>query len=353
MIGLDRTRELQQAVDEAIESGSPLKIIGGNSKNFYGREAKGTSLSLKQHQGIVNYQPSELVITARAGTQLSDIESILAEHGQMLAFEPPHFGANATLGGAVACGLSGPRRPFAGSARDFVLGCRLINGKGEILSFGGEVMKNVAGFDVSRLMAGAMGTLGVLLEISLKVLPLPVQETTLCFELGLQQALTKMTELARQPLPLSGLSYDGNVLSVRLSGPEGTVTASRLRLGGESPERCDFWSNLKEHCLAFFVKSKALWRISVPPATAPLALAGAWFYDWGGGLRWLSTDEPAEKIFAAAEAANGYALLFRGGDRTGDVFQPEHAALQQLNRNLKQAFDPYGIFNPGRKYKSW
>ena len=353
MTGQDRVRELQQSVNEAIESRTPLKITGGDSKSFYGREPQGLPLSLKEHQGVVNYQPSELVLTARAGTPLSEIERVLAVQRQMLAFEPPHFNDSATLGGAIACGLSGPRRPFTGSVRDFVLGCKIINGKGEILSFGGEVMKNVAGFDVSRLMAGAMGTLGVLLEISLKVLPLPAQETTLCFELDLDQALNKMIGLARRSLPVSGLSYDGALLTVRLSGAERAVQAARTKLGGGLTAPVDFWRSLNEQNLPFFQGSQPLWRISVPPAADPLALSGAWFYDWGGGLRWLRSDEPAEKIFAAAEKAEGYALLFKGGDSSGDIFQPEHEALLQINRNLKQAFDPYGILNPGRKYKEW
>jgi glycolate oxidase FAD binding subunit len=177
----DHTRNLQQAVAQALADQTPLNIIGGGSKSFYGREACGKPLYLSGHRGIVNYHASELVVTARAGTLLADLEQTLAEYGQMLAFEPPHFGATATLGGTIACGFSGPRRAFSGSARDFVLGCKIINGKAEVLSFGGEVIKNVAGFDVSRLMAGALGTLGVLLEISLKVLPLPEAEVSCCF----------------------------------------------------------------------------------------------------------------------------------------------------------------------------
>lgn len=353
MSGQDRTFALQQAVNDALESRTVLEIIGGGSKSFFGRKAQGQILSLETHRGIVNYQPSELVLTARAGTPLKTIERTLAEQNQMLPFEAPHFGDHATLGGAVACGLSGPRRPFTGSVRDFVLGCKIINGKGEILSFGGEVMKNVAGFDVSRLMAGALGTLGVLLEVSLKVLPLPAYETSLCFELDLDQALSVMNELARRSLPISGLSYDGTVLSVRLSGAESAVRAANAKLGGESITKTGFWRNLNEQTLSFFQGGRPLWRISIPPAARPLTLAGTWFYDWGGGQRWLESDEPAERIFAAAKQAEGHALLFRGGDRSGDVFQPEHGALLQINRNLKQAFDPFGIFNPGRKYKDW
>ena len=224
---------LQQAVRGALASKTSLNITAGNSKAFLGRVACGQDLCINEHRGIIHYQPTELVITARAGTLLSEIEQTLAEQGQMLAFEPPYFADTATLGGAVACGLSGARRPFAGSVRDFVLGCKIINGKAEVLSFGGEVMKNVAGYDVSRLMAGAMGSLGILLEISLKVLPKPPIEQTVCFELSPTEAINKMAQLSVQCLPVSGLSHDGRRLYIRLSGPETAVRASAKKIGGE------------------------------------------------------------------------------------------------------------------------
>jgi glycolate oxidase FAD binding subunit len=345
---------LQQAVRHAVDTKTPVNITGGGSKAFLGRESGGVPLSTRAHQGIVNYHPSELIITARAGTLLSAMEQTLAEHGQMLAFEPPYFADTATLGGTIACGLSGPRRPFTGAARDFVLGCKLINGKAEIVSFGGEVMKNVAGYDVARLMAGAMGTLGILLDVSLKVLPLPVLELTSCFELKPSDAISKMAALASQSLPVSGLSYDGRILYVRLSGSEKAVKASADKIGGdEAIADRSFWRQLNEQRLDFFQEDMNLWRIVVPPATAQLDLAGTWFYDWGGGLRWLKSDEPAQRIFAAAEKAQGHADLFKGKDRGGDVFQPLTGTLQQLNRNIKRAFDPAGIFNPNRLYRDW
>lgn len=345
---------LQQAVRHAVNTSTPLKIVGGNSKTFLGRETAGLPLSTLQHQGIVNYHPSELIITARAGTPLSDIEQTLAEQGQMLAFEPPHFSDKATLGGTIACGLSGPRRPFTGSARDFVLGCKLINGKAEIVSFGGEVMKNVAGYDVSRLMVGAMGTLGVLLEISLKVLPLPALEQTICFELDTVDAIGKMTKLASQSLLVSGLSYDDGILFVRLSGAEKAVKASVGKLGGDQAMADhSFWRRLNEQRLDFFQDDMNLWRIVVPPATTELDLPGTWLYDWGGGQRWLKSEEPAQRVFSAAASAQGHAVLFRSKDRSGDIFQPLSGKLQQLNRNIKQAFDPSDIFNPNRMYGDW
>ena len=345
----DRERQIQQAVQTAAGKQSPLNIIAGGSKSFYGRTAQGQALDVSGHQGIINYHPSELVITARAGTRLADIQQTLAEQGQILAFEPPSFAASATLGGTVACGISGCRRPFAGAARDFVLGCKIINGQGEVLSFGGEVMKNVAGYDVSRLMAGAMGTLGVLLEISLKVLPIPHQEMTCTFQLGKTDAMHKMLALALQSLPLSALSYDGERVYVRLSGVESAVQAAVKKTGPDVLlDGQQYWHDLKEQQLDFFQSDKPLWRISVAPATPELQLAGDWFVDWGGALRWLKTDETAENIFAGAANANGHATLFRSGDRSGEVFQPLTGKFQQLNHNLKKAFDPQGILNPGK-----
>ena len=351
---LDLTLPLQKSVLEAAENKKALQIVGGNSKLFYGREPKGQVLSLSQHQGVINYHPSELVITARTGTPLAVIEQVLAEQGQMLAFEPPHFAGSATLGGTIACGLSGPRRPFSGSVRDFVLGCKMINGKGEVLSFGGEVMKNVAGYDVSRLMVGALGTLGVLLEVSLKVLPLPVYESTLLFEVKRAEAFKMLTDLAAKSLPVSGLCYDGSVVYVRLSGFEQSVLSTEEKLGGSALYgKSDFWQDLRELKLDFFQRNKDLWRLSLAPAVPELNLQGDWFYDWGGAQRWLTTDESAESIFAAAQDAEGHASLFRGLDRSGEVFQPLPEKLRQLNFNLKQAFDPVGIFNPNRINRAW
>lgn len=350
----DHSQRLQQAVAEALADKTPLNIRGGGSKAFYGRTDCGAPLALSEHRGIVNYHPSEWVVTARAGTLLSDLEQTLAEHGQMLAFEPPHFGAAATLGGTIACGFSGPRRPFSGSARDAVLGCKIINGKAEILNFGGEVIKNVAGFDVSRLMVGALGTLGVLLEVSLKVLPRPETERSCRLELPLRAALDKMSALASGPLPISGLSYDGQTLQVRLSGAESAVNAAAARIGGKADAGDNtYWRALNEQRLDFFQTETDLWRISLAPASEPLALSGAWLYDWGGALRWLQTDEPAEAAFAAAAQAGGHALLFRGQNRDGEVFQPLTGALRQLNQNVKQAFDPEGLLNPQRMYRDW
>lgn len=354
MQATDQSSTIQRMIKEAVAERRPLDIMAGGSKAFYGRKRQGRALPVAQHRGVLNYQPAELVITARAGTPLREIEQVLAEKNQMLAFEPPFFAGQATLGGTIACGLSGSRRPFAGSARDFVLGCRIIDGNGDILSFGGEVMKNVAGYDVSRLMTGAMGTLGVLLEISLKVLPLPQQEVTRSFILNEPEARAKMQQMVLQGLPLSGLSYDGECLYARFSGAEKALRVAMQKLGGDSvPEARRYWRDLNAQQLSFFQSETPLWRLSLPPATAKPALSGQWYQDWAGALRWLKSSEPPGKIFAAAAAANGHATLFRGGDRSGHVFQPLSGQLQQLQRRLKQAFDPYGVFNPQRMYRDW
>ncbi len=353
--GHDHTQALQHAVQTAIESKSAINISAGGSKKFYGRAEQGQPVSVKEHRGIISYHPSELVITARCGTLLSDLERVMDEHGQMLAFEPPNFTGQATLGGVIASGLSGSRRVFTGSVRDYVLGCKVINGKAEVLSFGGETIKNVAGYDVSRLMVSAMGTLGLLLDISLKVLPKPAVELTRCFALTRKEAMARMTQLAKRCLPLSGLSYDGRLLFIRLSGAEKAVLTAVDELGGDTldAQHACYWNDLNTLKHPFFLTEKNIWRISVPSAIHELALTGEWFYDWAGGLRWLKTDEPAEKIFALAEQAQGHAVLFKNRSGEEQVFQPLSGHIKELNWNIKQAFDPFAIFNPQRMYSEW
>jgi glycolate oxidase FAD binding subunit len=352
MSNQDLSDTLRGQVLGAIAAGLPLQIAGGGSKAFYGRKTLGSRLEVAGHSGVVFYEPTELVLTARAGTPLREIEAALAREGQMLGFEPPHFGPGATLGGAVACGLSGPRRPYAGAARDFVLGVNMINGKGEVLSFGGQVMKNVAGFDVSRLMVGALGTLGLLLEISLKVLPRPEQELTLVFEHSAESALAAMNLWAGQKWPISAACHAEGRLHLRLSGAEAALRASQLALGGEAlAQDAGFWEDLREQRLDFFRSAENLWRLSLPPATPSLAISGACLMDWGGALRWLSTAAPAATVFAAARQAGGHATLFRSPAPAREVFQALPEGLRQLHIRLKQAFDPLGIFNPGRLYE--
>lgn len=347
----DMRAALQQQVREAINNRAPLVIRGSNSKHFLGRATDGEVLSVAEHRGIIEYDPRELVLTARAGTPLSEIEAALDAAGQMLTFEPPHFGENATLGGTIACGLSGPRRPYMGAARDAVLGCKLINGKGELLRFGGQVMKNVAGYDVSRLMVGAYGTLGVLLEISLKVLPRPAASLTLMHECPEAAAIKRVSQLLSQPVPVDAGCYHSGHCYIRLAGSEQAVQHAQKQLGGEVLEKsAPFWHALREHQLTFFQNSKPLYRVLVKPATPPLPIEGNWLLDWGNAQRWLVSDEPLELIRKRIAAAGGHVSLFRNAAQTSEVFEPLSVGLFNIHQRLKDSFDPQRIFNPGRMY---
>lgn len=345
--------DLQQQVRGALADGRPLCLRGSGTKDFYGEAPAGDLLDTRGYAGVVAYEPTELVITARCGTRLAEIESLLAGRGQMLAFEPPHFGPDATVGGCVAAGLAGPRRATAGSVRDFVLGVTLIDGHAEVMKFGGQVMKNVAGYDVSRLVCGALGTLGLIAEVSLKVLPRPVEEATLLFHMGEAEALAQLNQWGGQPLPLSANAFHDGTLCLRLSGAAAAVRAARERLGGEPIDAAQaqaFWSGIREQTDPFFGGDETLWRLSLPSVTAPLELPGRQLVEWGGALRWLKSDAPAERIRAAAAEAGGHATRLRARERAAGVFQPLPAALLAIHRRLKQAFDPRGIFNPGRMY---
>jgi glycolate oxidase FAD binding subunit len=343
----DCGEQLAQRVREAFEAGTPLRIVGANTKARLGRAVAAPELSVNHHCGIVEYMPTELVITARAGTPLADVEAVLAEQNQMLPFEPPQLGEGATLGGTLACGLSGPRRPFAGAARDLVLGMRIINGQGEILNFGGQVMKNVAGYDISRLMAGAQGTLGVLLDISLKVLPRPEAERTVVLEVNASEAIETMNRLAGQALPLSAACYDGEKLWLRLSVMEAAMDAAVNKIGGELVDGEQFWLDLKEQRLEFFATKQKWWRLSLPPAAPMLDLPGQWLLDWGGAQRWLVTDVDDETVFGAAARAGGYASCHNPQETR---LPPLSAGQLSLQQRVKQAFDPKGILNSGRMY---
>jgi len=351
----DISNDLQQQVQQAITDGTPLNICAGNSKTFLGRdpagESTGQAFDVSEHCGIINYDPRELVLTARAGTLMSEIESTLAESGQMLAFEPPHFGSTATLGGTIASGLSGSRRPFSGSVRDFTLGCKVLNGSGEILNFGGQVMKNVAGYDLSRLMVGAYGTLGVLLDISLKVLPRPASSETLKFECNPEQAIARMSALLSQPYPVDAACFHGERLHLRLSGSAQAVKHAQLQLGGEvMPDSVEFWRTLNEHELSIFNTATTLYRIMVKPATPPLNIDGKWLLGWAGAQRWLASNAPVETIREQVAKVGGHVTQFRGGDRNGEIFSPLAPALIPFHQRLKASFDPHGLFNRGRMY---
>jgi glycolate oxidase FAD binding subunit len=347
----DITETLQQQVQRAAAEGTALDIQGGGSKRFLGHAARGSALRLRDHHGIIDYDPSELVLTARAGTPLTEIENALAASAQMLPFEPPHFGPGATLGGTIACGLSGPRRPYAGSARDFVLGCKMLNGAGELLNFGGRVMKNVAGYDVPRLMTGAHGTLGLLLEISLKVLPRPPATLTLIQECSADAAIARMSHLLSQPVPVDGACYHAGHCYLRVSGSTLAVKHAHEIVGGEVVERPEhFWQQLREHQLPFFSTVNCIYRVLVKPATPPLPLAGNWLLDWGGAQRWLVSEEPLARIRACVSAAGGHVTQFRGAPDGAEIFQPLSAPMLALHQRLKASFDPHCILNPGRIY---
>jgi glycolate oxidase FAD binding subunit len=339
---------LCERVRHAAEVRTPLRIRGGGSKDFYGGESTGELLDARGLSGIVAYEPRELVLTVQAGTPLAEVEAALSAERQMLAFEPPHFGLGATIGGAVATGLSGPRRPYAGAVRDFVLGTNIINGKGEALAFGGRVIKNVAGYDVSRLMTGAMGTLGVLTEVSFKVLPLPVAETTMRLEMAEAQAIESMNRWAGQPLPLSATAWQAGILHVRLSGASSAVSSARAKLGGEEmPDGHKFWMGLREQTAPFF-SATSLWRVCVPQTVVPLGMPQPQLIEWGGGVRWLTGDLDAVALREKVAALGGHVILFRGGDKSVGVFHPLAPAIAKIHRRLKDAFDPAGILNPGR-----
>ena len=378
----DRAIEaVQEAIRRAAATHAPVRVRGGGTKDFYGERLAGDVLDVRALAGIVDYAPTELVITARAGTPLDEIETTMDASGQMLAFEPPRFAPGGTLGGAIASGLSGPRRPYAGAARDVVLGVKVVDGTGRALAFGGRVMKNVAGFDVSRLMTGAMGTLGVITEVSLKCLPRPRHEATRLFELSADESIRRVNEWGGQPLPLSATCFHQGRLAVRLSGAPSAVAAACARLGGaEVADADELWSSVRDQRHAFFAGAQSarapLWRLSVG-STAPYTdLGGEQLVEWGGSLRWLAATPRTEsaKVRAFALAHGGHATLFRVADRVAagppqgarppeggsrgelrgddippaDVFTPLPATLAGLHKRLKATFDPHGILNPGR-----
>ncbi|WP_145139756.1 glycolate oxidase subunit GlcE [Pseudomonas duriflava] len=344
----DAAQSLQDEVLQAIEKRQALRIRGGDSKRNLGRPVEGKELDTRAHRGIVTYDPTELVVTVRTGTSLSELEAALEANGQMLPCEPPHYGEGATVGGMIATGFSGPRRPWAGSVRDFVLGTRVITGEGKHLRFGGEVMKNVAGYDLSRLLAGSFGCLGVITEVSLKVLPKPRQSASLRLEIDTHRALIKLAEWERQAIPLSAASHDGTALYVRLEGGEGSVASACDRIGGDRLP-ADYWEALREHRLDFFSDPRPLWRLSLPNHTPVLDLPGSVLMDWAGAQRWLKSSSAAATLRRLAEQAGGHAMCFTS-EAGREPFHPLAPALLRYQRQLKQQMDPHGLFNPGRLY---
>ncbi|CAB3791235.1 hypothetical protein LMG28614_03258 [Paraburkholderia ultramafica] len=351
LISIDDSARLVEHVRSALAERKPLSIRGGGSKALLGRPVTGEELDTRSHRGIVSYDPSELVITARAGTPLAEMNAILDQAGQMLPCEPSTFGGGATVGGVVACGLSGPRRPWAGSVRDFILGCRIITGEAKHLRFGGQVMKNVAGYDVSRLIGGSFGCLGLITEVSLKVLPRPREARSLTVEIEAGDAMRELSAWRKAALPVSGACHLDGKLHLRLEGGTGSVRAALDRIGGEDLDP-RFWESLCEQRLAFFDDPRPLWRLSLPNNTPLVALPGATLLDWGGAQRWLKSDAPAAAIRQIASAAGGHATCFT--PRPGiEPFHPFAAPLMRFHRQLKQRLDPHRIFNPGRMYADY
>jgi glycolate oxidase FAD binding subunit len=349
-------QQFRERILAASAAGTSLRLRGGGSKDWYGQSLEGEILDTRAYSGIIAYEPTELVITARCGTPLAEIEAALAAQSQMLAFEPPHFGA-ATVGGMVAAGLSGPRRQAVGAVRDFVLGAVVMDGRGEVLHFGGQVMKNVAGYDVSRAMAGSLGTLGLILEVSLKVLPVPYAESTLHLSMSQADALRALNTWGGQPLPISASMWQEGNLLVRLSGAKAAVIAAMNRLGGESIEQAPtLWAALREQKTDFFADAtqdgQRLWRLSVPSVAPELELPGAQLIEWGGAQRWLKSTATTAEIREAVTRVGGHATLFRrvDGEAAAEVFHPLAPTVGAIQRRLMQGFDPAGVFNRGRMY---
>lgn len=349
-----------EQVKSAAATSQPLQIRGHGSKAFYGASPRGDVLDTTAFSGISSYEPSELVVTVKAGTPIAELEQMLAQKGQYLAFEPPRFDGRGTVGGMIASGLSGPSRAAVGGVRDHLLGATVLNGKGEWLSFGGTVMKNVAGYDVSRLMAGAMGILGVIAEVSLKVLPHPVAEATLRFDLSQQAALTQLNRWGGKPLPINASAWWDGALVLRLTGARAAVQAAITNLGGDvipNEMAQPFWQGLRDHSDEFFIGATRavqggakLWRLSLPQTAPELKLHGEQLLEWGGAQRWVVTPLPAAQVREATAQAGGHATLFRSLDKSVGVFAPLSKPLHKIHRELKTAFDPKGIFNPGRLY---
>ncbi|MEQ8427709.1 MAG: glycolate oxidase subunit GlcE [Gammaproteobacteria bacterium] len=343
--------QLIEQVRDAASHVKPLRIVAGNSKAFYGNNTQGEPLNISGYRGIISYEPTELYITARAGTPLIEVEQALAGSGQMLAFDPPRHTEATTIGGVVACGLSGPRRPYAGAARDFILGITCINGRGQLLRFGGQVMKNVAGYDLSRLLTGSFGTLGVILDITLKVLPVARHELTCTQNMSLQQARQCLATIATQPYPVSAAAFDGEKLYIRLSGKRELLdeTVRTLKMDVDADANA-WWQKLRDHRLPLFETAAHCWRLSLPVTAQPQFNDEGFILDWGGAQYWLASNRAGADIFQQAAELGGSATLFKTSEQNQDRFQPLPDTLLRLHRGLKDAFDPQRILNPGRMY---
>jgi glycolate oxidase FAD binding subunit len=341
--------ELSARVAEAVAKGTAMRIVGGDSKSFYGNPVEAEALKIGTHSGVIDYDPAELVITLRGGCKLKQVEALLAENNQMLGFEPLHLGGKATIGGVVATGLAGPRRAYAGGVRDFILGVKLLNGRGEIMNFGGRVIKNVAGFDVSRLMVGAQGSLGVILEISLRVIPCFETEISLGFEHDSTAShIQWINELGARPLPLSASGWYQGRSYIRLSGSRQGVDSAVANLGGELEK--DVWKKLRTQKHEFFTGHEKILRLSLPQTSEDLFPGEPQLIEWGGAQRWLAGDYDLAELRQKVESVDGTVCAYRGVDPETLLFHPLNESVLALHRTLKSSFDPARIFNPGRLY---
>ena len=361
----DWLRQSTDMIREASAAGRALRIRGHGSKDFYGMPADDAAqvITTLPHTGVVDYDPAELVVVARCGTPITELESVLAKSRQMLAFEPPRFSGRGTVGGMMASGLSGPRRMAAGAAKDFVLGMTILDAQAEPTRFGGTVMKNVAGYDISRLHTGALGTLGLIVDISLKVLPMPPADATLVFAASAEQSIEWANAWGGQPLPIVSTSWFDGRFAVRLSGAAAAIRAAKEKLGGETmpaQQAEAYWQRLRDQDDDFFKVDAAradvnLWRLSVPSITPHLSeITDPQWIEWGGALRWVKTNVPAERLRAIAAQHGGHATLFRAARnqtrREAGVFSDLSPALMKIHHRLKQELDPKRIFNPDRMY---
>lgn len=361
IVSQDQSVALQDQVQSSLDLRSSLVIRGGNSKSFYGRASVETSniLDLRDHTGIIDYDPTEWVITVRAGTRLSDLETLLASQNQMLSFEPPKFAVNSTIGGIIAAGISGPRRASAGSLREAVLGVEIINGQGKIVRFGGQVTKNVAGYDMSRLMVRSMGTLGVILSVSLRLIPKPAKEITLVMAVSQETALAYCKQWYLSHMPITATTWYQDNLYVRLSGTDITLSEALPRFDAYSPmllaEGAVFWQSICNHQHAFFREfNRPMWRLSLPMNAPSIArFEGELLTEWGGAQRWISSNAPANIIRSVAGKYGGYATLFYGQKLLPEIspFPVLAPELLALHKRLKCTLDPQNIFNIGRMYR--
>ncbi len=345
-------KDFSEQIVHVIDSKKKLFIRGGRSKAFLvDASCDASVLNTSDYCGIIDYEPSELVITVRAGTRLQSVESMLSSRGQRFAFEPPAYDNNTTIGGMVACGLSGSARPYSGAVRDAVLGVKMLNGKGEILKFGGQVIKNVAGYDLSRLMTGSFGTLGVILEVSLKVLPIPQAQSTIAIKADRKSILNSLHQLHLTIPNITGLAASEEEIYCRVSGGKTVVKQTVDSLPGQILKSGEtFWKSLRNHQLDFFKDDKPLWRVSLPPAAEPLKIDVESMVDWGGALRWLKTEQTPTKIIKSAESSGGSAYQFHAG--SGDRLPLFYLSggMAAIHKQLKHSFDPHDVFDTQTLY---